>query len=125
MHNVLTVIAENWYLFVAALALGAVIALAVRAFIKLPTEDQLNCVREWLLYVVIEAEKQFGSGTGAVKLRWVYDKFVTAFPEVAKFVSFQTFSDMVDKALERMEELLKNNALISKFVGIEDKTEEK
>lgn len=126
MHQVLTVICENWYLFVAALAIGAVAALAIRYFIKLPTEDQLNCVREWLLYVVIQAEKEFGSGTGSIKLRWVYDKFVTAFPEIAKFISFDTFSQMVDKALERMEELLNSNTILSKFVGIEDnKTEEK
>ena len=66
-------------------------------------------VKEWLLYAVIEAEKELGSGTGPVKLRSVYDMFITKFPKLSVFISFNTFSEWVDVALDYMEELLTDN----------------
>lgn len=70
---------------------------------------QPNKVKEWLLYAVIEAEKELGSGTGPVKLRSVYDMFITKFPKLSVFISFNTFSEWVDVALGYMEELLTDN----------------
>ena len=66
-------------------------------------------VKEWLLYAVIEAEKELGSGTGPVKLRSVYDMFITKFPKLSVFISFNTFSEWVDVALDYMEKLLADN----------------
>ena len=66
-------------------------------------------VKEWLLYAVIEAEKELGSGTGPVKLRSVYDMFITKFPKLSVFISFSTFSEWVDVALDYMEKLLTDN----------------
>ena len=66
-------------------------------------------VKEWLLYAVIEAEKDLGSGTGPVKLRSVYDMFITKFPKLSVFISFNTFSEWVDVALDYMEKLLTDN----------------
>ena len=66
-------------------------------------------VKEWLLYAVIEAEKELGSGTGPVKLRSVYDMFITKFPKLSVFISFNTFSEWVDVALDYMEKLLTDN----------------
>ena len=66
-------------------------------------------VKEWLLYAVIEAEKELGSGTGPVKLRSVYDMFITKFPKLSVFISFNTFSEWVDVVLDYMEELLTDN----------------
>lgn len=59
----------------------------------------------WLLFAVTEAEKALGSGTGELKLATVYDQFVTKFPVVKNFVSFNMFTAMVDKALEKMKTL--------------------
>lgn len=89
-------------------------------FVGLPTEEQLSKVREWLLWAVTEAEKELGGGTGALKLRQVYDLFVTRFPWLAKVISFELFSTMVDEALEEMRELLDTNLAVSAFVnGVE------
>ena len=80
---------------------------------KQPTEEQIARVKEWLLYAVAKAEQVLGSGTGELKLRYVYNMFVTKFPAIALFISFDKFSAMVDEALEKFEELLKNNKSIS------------
>ena len=82
----------------------------------LPTEAQLAKVKEWLLWAVTEAEKDLGGGTGKLKLRQVYDLFVTRFPWLAKLVSFELFSDMVDEALEQMREMLDTNEAVKAFV---------
>ncbi|MFR6482019.1 MAG: hypothetical protein ACLUPD_10785 [Anaerotignum faecicola] len=46
--------------------------------------EQREKVKEWLLLAVTEAEKELGSGTGQLKLRYVYDLFLRRFPAVAK-----------------------------------------
>ena len=76
----------------------------------------LRSVREWLLWAVTEAEKELGGGTGKLKLRQVYDLFVTRFPWLAKIVSFELFSDMVDDALDEMREMLQNNKAVQQLV---------
>ena len=93
-------IIENWPLIVAALAVIAAVVVAVARFVGLPTEKQLAKVKEWLLWAVTEAEKDLGGGTGKLKLRQVYDLFVQRFPWLAKAVSFELFSSLVDEALD-------------------------
>ena len=111
-------IAENGFLILALVA--AVIA--VIKFVKGSTED----AKEWLVYATSIAEKQFGGGTGVLKLRFVYDMFLTKFPWLSKFISFERFSKLVDDALVTMKENLENNKAIKEFVNgpeVEAKTE--
>ena len=75
--------------------------------------------RVWLLWAVTEAEKELGGGTGKLKLRQVYDLFVTRFPWLARIVPFDLFSDMVDDALDEMREMLKNNQAVKIHVNRE------
>ena len=89
------------------LIIVAIVIIAV-LFIVLAIK-QPKKVKEWLLYAVIEAEKELGSGTGPVKLRSVYDMFITKFPKLSVFISFNTFSEWVDVALDYMEKLLTDN----------------
>lgn len=109
-------IIENWPLIVAALAVIAAVVVAVARFVGLPTEKQLAKVKEWLLWAVTEAEKDLGGGTGKLKLRQVYDLFVQRFPWLAKAVSFELFSSLVDEALDEMREMLDNNQAVKAFV---------
>ena len=80
-------------------------------------KNQLHKVREWLLYAVTMAEKELGSGTGKLKLRYVYDLFLTKFPWLARFVTFEMFSELVDKALEEMRPMLEQNEKVSELVN--------
>lgn len=109
-------ILENWYIMVAAFVLLAVGAVLIYRFAKQPRPEQLAKVREWLLYAVTEAEKELGGGTGKLKLRQVYDLFVTRFPWLAPVVSFELFSSLVDDALDEMREMLSNNKAVAALV---------
>ena len=61
-------IVENWFVIVAIAAVGGSIGYAIYSFVKMPSDKQLNKVREWLLYAVTKAEKELGAGTGKLKL---------------------------------------------------------
>ena len=107
---------DNWVLIVAGVAVVALAVLFVIRFCKQPGSEQIAKVREWLLWAVTEAEKDLGGGTGRLKLRQVYDLFVVRFPWLAKVISFERFSGLVDDALEDMREMLKSNADVKNYV---------
>ena len=109
-------IINYWYIIVAIIATLVVAGVAIYRYFGLPSDAQLAKVREWLLWAVTEAEKELGGGTGKLKLRQVYDLFVTRFPWLAKIVSFELFSDMVDDALDEMREMLQNNKAVQQLV---------
>ena len=111
--SALIFIKEYWFVMIIAIAIIAEISITLYKWFKQPTEEQIARVKEWLLYAVAKAEQVLGSGTGELKLRYVYNMFVTKFPAIALFISFDKFSAMVDEALEKFEELLKNNKSIS------------
>lgn len=117
-------IINYWYIIVAVIAALVVAGVAVYRYFGLPSDAQLDKVREWLLWAVTEAEKELGGGTGKLKLRQVYDLFVTRFPWLAKIVSFELFSDMVDDALDEMREMLKNNQAVKALVNGEGAQDE-
>ena len=109
-------IAENWYILLLGIAAIAVVIYLIVKFFKLPRESQITKIKEWLLYAVTEAERELGSGTGQLKLRYVYDMFVTKFPYLVKFVSFEYFSFLVDEVLVKFKELFKNNTAVKQYV---------
>lgn len=110
-------LAQNWFIIVGVAAVAAAGTYAVYTFVKMPSDKQLNKVREWLLYAVTKAEKELGGGTGQIKLRYVYDMFVARFAWMAKILSFEAFSLMVDEALEKMKAMLESNKAVQSLVA--------
>lgn len=115
MIDFLTFIKEYWFILVFIVAFIAVISIKIYNWFKQPTSEQMQQIQEWLLYAVAKAEDVLGSGTGQLKLRYVYDMFVTKFPAIAVFISFDTFAKMVDKALDEFKELLDTNPAINEL----------
>ena len=112
---------ECWALIILALCVLVVLIINVSDFFHMPREAQIKKVKEWLLYAVIMAEKEMGGGTGALKLRFVYDLFISKFPHIAPYISFETFSMWVDEVLDQMKHLLETNNNI--FCYVEDGNE--
>lgn len=78
-------IVENWFVIVAIAAAGGSIGYAIYSFVKMPSDKQLNKVREWL----------------------------------AKVITFDMFSMMVDEALEQMRTMLDSNEAVQKLIANE------
>lgn len=113
-------IIDNWSLLVVILAIVILTVVYVEKFINMPTSEQMAKVREWLLFAVIQAEKQLGAKTGQIKLRYVYDMFLTKFPALVSVITFEQFSKLVDEALEQMKHLIETNANARYYVQRKD-----
>lgn len=105
-----------WYIFIAIFAIGWIFGSLVLEFLKLPTTDQIAKVKEWLVWAVAAAEKELGSGTGQLKLRYVYGMFTQTWPTLAKMISFEKFSSFVDEALVRFQNMLQTNKNINTYI---------
>ena len=93
----------------AAVALLVMAAVAASAAIYILFG--IDKIQNWLLWAVTQAEKQYGSGTGKLKLAYVYDIFVSKFPKLQAVIPYSLFSKLVDKSLETMREMLKNTKI--------------
>lgn len=85
-------------------------------FGKQDKETKIANIKQWLKFAVIEAEKALGSGTGQLKLRYVYDLAVKQFPWIVTLVTFEIFSGWVDEALDWMRDQLKRNSAIEGYI---------
>ena len=120
--EIINYLIQNWVLVVVVAALIGVCVWSVMQFVHYPPSKQIAKVQEWLLWAVTVAESELGSGTGQLKLRYVYDMFIEKFPALAKTISFEYFSTMVDKALEKMKAILNQNKHVAKLVETGEKT---
>lgn len=98
-------IIDNWSLLVVVIIVSAYIII-----------NGKKSVKEWLLYAVSMAEKDLGSGTGKLKLKYVYDSFVVTYPIISKLIPFNVFSLWVDEALKTMREIIETNLDIKAYV---------
>ena len=93
-------------IFVVLLIVSALVA--VISAIKLLGEQK---VLNWLVWAVGQAEQEFGGGTGQLKLRSVYNQFIKMFPKLSAVITFNRFSELVDKALLILDKMLKNEKI--------------
>ena len=112
----LKILADNWSILVAMICGVAFVTTMVVKFMNMPSAKQIENLMEWLKIAVVEAEKAFGAGTGSLKLRSVYESAVIAFPWIAKYMTFEKFSELVDVALEWMKEQIEKNQHIKEYV---------
>lgn len=110
---------DNIFVAITILIIVVMVIGAVYQFIKLGREKQLEVVREWLLLAVVEAEKALGSGVGQIKLRYVYDLFISKFKYLSLIISFEQFSLLVDEALDTMRDMITNNKNLENYINKE------
>lgn len=90
-----------------------IVILLFGAFIAL----QFKSFQQWLVYAVSEAEKYLGTGTGQLKLQYVYNLAVESkFGFITKIITFKMFSKFVDAALVKMKDMIENSDAIAKFL---------
>ena len=107
---------ENWPFIIVAVAIIMAVIAAIVVFFTSGKQEQVQKVKEWLLYATTLAEKELGGGTGKLKLRAVYDMFVVKFPWLVRVISFDYFGELVDEALIEMRSLLDTNENIKDYV---------
>ncbi len=56
----ITFLMENWYLVVALMAVTGMVGVFIGRFLKMPTADQREKVKEWLLWAVTTGRSRTG-----------------------------------------------------------------
>ena len=105
----------NVGVFLGLIILAVLVGIMGYNFGKQDKETKIANIKQWLKFAVIEAEKALGSGTGQLKLRYVYDLAVKQFPWIVTLVTFEIFSGWVDEALDWMRDQLKQNSAIEGY----------
>lgn len=93
---------QYWLLIVFALAVAGTLAYII---IKEPQR-----IKQWLIWACAQAELALGSGTGMLKLREVYDMFITQYPIFSKIIPFSVFQKWTEEALLIFKDWIVNNA---------------
>ena len=112
----MTLLMEYWWLAIAILAIIIIAFMFLTIYIKLPNSKKAKKVKEWLLFAVVQAEKELGSGTGQLKLRYVYNLALSKFPILIKLIPFELFSNFVDGALQQLENLIEDSEGVKKYM---------
>ncbi len=98
----------TWY----EIVIGIVVVLA-GAFIAL----QFKSFQEWLVFGVTKAESYFGSKTGQLKLRYVYNLALKSrFGWICSIISYAMFDNFVTKALEKMHKMIDGSKEIAEVL---------
>ena len=114
--EVVKFVMDNWAMIIAAFCgICYLVSFCVR-FANMPTAKQVENLKEWLKIAVVKAEKDLGAGTGTLKLHSVYDSAVIAFPWIARYMTFEKFSGLVDLALIWMKDQIDKNQNIKAYV---------
>lgn len=108
---------DNIMMIILIVVVLCAIAYCIYEFYNLGKEKQIEMVKEWLLLAVLEAERALGSNTGRIKLKYVYDLFITKFKFLSLIISFNQFSLLVDDALEEMRDIISNNKQVEQYIN--------
>ena len=91
----------------------AIVLIAIFSLIWLWKKGYRKQVREILLILVIQAEKAWGSGTGAVKFSEVYNKLPTI---VTLLFTRNDIEQMINDAVEQMKRYIESNSAVRSVI---------
>lgn len=107
--ELLNFILENWDSILGALA---IIIVAVLAVVK----QEKAVIFKMLYALVTEAEKQYGSGTGELKLSSVIAQIYEKAPAAVKVIPVSTLQSWVEEALEMAKEKWAKNTNVATYI---------
>lgn len=108
--NVINFIVQNWDFIL-------LIAAAVAALLFAIFKGNKGVVTKMLFSLVTEAEKQYGSGTGALKLAQVMAEIYPKLPAIIKaFVSAERLTKWIEDVLKEAKQKWSANAAIATYI---------
>ena len=111
--SLINFIVENWDILLAA---AAIIGVTIFAVIK----QEKAIIFKMLYALVTEAEKQYGSGTGELKLSAVISQLQEKMPTVAGAIPVKTLEKWVEQALTEAKEKWLKNINVASYIAPED-----
>jgi hypothetical protein len=115
--GIIGVLMENWDSVLIVVAVAAGIAFLYR-------RGEITIVKNLLFILVLKAEKEFGSGTGALKRAIVIDWVYARLPKIARlFLPKSMIEGLLEAALAHAKRLLEENPRLCEYVTGEDSEE--
>ena len=112
--NVINFIINYWDIIIAVIAIVAGIVFAIFKGNKSVVMKMLDCL-------VTEAEKEYGSGTGVLKLTSVIEKVYPKLPAIIKaFITSETLIKWIETALKTAKEKWDTNIKIQSYIRGEE-----
>ena len=90
-----------------------IVLVAIFSLIWMWKKGYRKQVREILLILVIQAEKAWGRGTGAVKFSEVYNKLPTI---VTLLFTRNDIEQMINDAVEQMKKYIESNSAVRNLI---------
>ena len=90
-----------------------IVLIAIFSLIWLWRKGYRKQVREILLILVVQAEKAWGSGTGAVKFSEVYNKLPTI---VTLLFTRNDIEKMINDSVEQMKRYIESNSAVRSII---------
>ena len=116
--NVINFVAQNWDFIL--LIIAAVTALAVAIF-----KGNKTVVMKMLFSLVTEAEREYGGGTGALKLSAVLTELYPKLPALIKMlVSEEHLTDWIEEALAAAKSKWETNMALATYIEGNQTTEQ-
>lgn len=112
--NFLNFVAANWDSILAALV---VIIVAIVGVVK----QEKSIIFKMLFSLVTEAEKQYGAGTGELKLSSVVSQVYEKLPSISKLIPVKTLEKWVDEALVEAKVKWEKNANVATYITPDSK----
>ena len=111
--NIIQFLLANWDSVLVILAFLALIVVLVK-------RGETKVLNKVLFSLVTQAEKQFGGGTGKLKLAAVSDWIYQRIPAVLKLLfSERDLESMIENVLEEAKKAWGNNENIAAYIGPE------
>jgi hypothetical protein len=89
----------------------------VSGAIVLIRKGEIGKLKTILLRLCLEAEKEFGGGTGTIKFADVVSKIYPMIPDIIKpFITQATLSKLVDAALVTLRKQLETTAKVARII---------
>lgn len=98
-------------ILIGGMTLGILAFYILDDFLTQPNEAKKQIILNYLVYAAAVAEQLYGSKTGKLKLAKVYNQFVVDMPDLAKHLSYEKFLELLDFALIKFNEMLKNRTI--------------
>ena len=109
--NVINYIIDNWDFILLVIA-------AITALVWSVYRGNKTVVMRMLYAMVTEAEKEYGGGTGSLKLADVISKIYPKLPAVIKlFITDEIIIDWIEDALEGAKAKWESNPAIAGYIG--------
>ena len=97
---------------------AAVLAVVVVVCVLLLQTKYKSYAAQVLFYLVTQAEREFGGGTGQLKYAAVFTWLYEQLPTMAKLIlPKKTVETLIEAAVSKMKEYLAGNSKVSEFVG--------